>query len=53
MAFRSFPIDILTNILILERFANNALSRFIYLGKRGGKEATLFPKEGWTLPREG
>ena len=46
MAFRSFPIDILTNILILERFANNILSRFIYLGKRGGREVTLFPKEG-------
>jgi len=46
MAFGSFPIDILINILILERFANNALSRFIYLGKRGGREATLFPKEG-------
>ena len=46
MAFKSFPIDILTNILILKRFANNILSRFIYLGKRGGREATLFPKEG-------
>jgi hypothetical protein len=53
MAFRSFPIDILINVLILERFANNILSRFAYLGKRGGREATLFPKEGWTLPREG
>ena len=53
MAFRSFPTDILTNFLILERFANNALSRFIYLGKRGGREVTSFPKEGWTLPREG
>jgi len=46
IAFRSFLINILTNILILERFANNALSRFAYLGKRGGREATLFPKEG-------
>jgi len=53
IAFRSFPIDILTNVLILERFANNTLSRFAYLGKRGGREATLFPKKGWTLPREG
>ena len=46
IAFRSIPIDILINILILERFTNNTLSRFIYLGKRGGREATLFPKEG-------
>jgi len=53
MAFRSVPTDILTNVLILERFANNILSRFAYLGKRGGREATSFPKEGWTLPREG
>jgi len=53
MTFRSFPIDILINILILERFANNILSRFTYLGKRGSREPTLFPKEGWTLPREG
>ena len=29
------------------------LSRLIYLDKSGGREATLFPKEGWTLPREG
>jgi len=46
IAFRSFPTDILTNILILKRFTNNALSKFAYLGKRGGKKATLFPKEG-------
>jgi len=46
MAFRFFPIDILINILILERFTNNALSKFVYLGKRGSKEVTLFPKEG-------
>jgi hypothetical protein len=45
-------MDILTNILILERFANNILSRFTHLNKRGGKEVTLFFK-GWTLPKEG
>ena len=38
-------MDILTNSLILGRFINNALSRLIYLDKRGGREATLFPKE--------
>jgi len=53
MAFKSFPTDILTNVLILERFTDNTLSRFAYLGKKGGREATSFPKEGWTLPREG
>ena len=53
MAFGSFPIDILTNVLILERFADNVLSRFAYLGERGGREATSFFEEGWTLPREG
>jgi len=46
IAFRSFPTDILTNVLILERFTNNALNRFTYLGKKGGREATSFPKEG-------
>ena len=46
ITFRSFPIDILTNILILRRFVNNMLSRFIYLDKRRGREVTLFPKEG-------
>ena len=46
MAFRSLPLNILTNVLILKRFANNILSRFVYLGKKGGREATLFLKEG-------
>jgi len=36
----------LMNILILKRFVNNILSRFIYLDKRKGREATLFPEEG-------
>jgi len=39
-------MDILTNILILKRFINNTLSRFIYLDKKGSREVTLFPKEG-------
>ena len=52
MAFRFFPTDMLINVLILERFINNILSRFTYLGERGGKKATLFPKKGWTLPKE-
>ena len=44
-------MDTLTNFLILGRFINNALSRLIYLDKRKGKEATLFPK-GWILLKE-
>ena len=52
MAFRSFSIDMLTNVLILERFTNNILSRFAYPGKRGDKKATSFPKKGWTLLKE-
>ena len=39
-------MDVLTNILILKRFVNNILSRFIYLDKRKGKKITSFPKEG-------
>jgi len=46
ITFRSFPIDILMNILILKRFVNNILSRFIYLDKKRNKEVTLFPKKG-------
>ena len=53
MTLRSFPINILINVLILERFTDNILSKFTYLSKRGGKELTLFFKKGWTLPREG
>ena len=45
MAFRSFPINVLTNVLILERFVDNTLNRFIYLNKREGREATLFLKK--------
>jgi len=44
ITFRSFPTDILINVLILERFVNSILSRFIHPNKRGGREATLFPK---------
>ena len=53
MTFGSSPTDILTNVLILKRFANNILSRFTYPGKRGGREPILLLKEGWTLPKEG
>ena len=44
-------MDTLTNFLILGRFVNNILSRLIYLDKRGGRDATLFPK-GWILPKK-
>jgi hypothetical protein len=46
IAFKSFSTDMLINILILERFTDNILSKFTYLGERGGKEATSFPKKG-------
>jgi len=46
ITFRFFPMDILINILILKRFVNNMLSKFIYLDKRGGREVILFLKEG-------
>ena len=42
ITFRSFPMDILINVLILERFIDNMLSRVIYLDKKGGREATSF-----------
>ena len=50
----------LTNVLILKRFVNNTLNRFIHLGKKGDKEVTSFPtlsREGWTtsssFPKKG
>ena len=53
ITFRSSPTDILMNVLILERFADNILNRFTHPGERGGREPTSLPEEGWTLPREG
>ena len=46
ITFGSSPTDISTNVLILERFVNNTLSRFIHPNKREGREVTSFPKEG-------
>ena len=49
MTFGSFPTNVLTNVLILKRFVNNILSRFIHLNKKRGREAFLFPEKDWTL----
>ena len=45
-------MNVLTNVLILERFVNNVLNRFIHPDERGGREATSFSIKGWTLLRE-